>query len=157
MEADGSLMSIQALGSDGEAWAGPLFKNVAHRRPEPNPLHDQPADSLRSLLRLDFCRRRGAWVRVRRPLLPHHRCAALLCCSDFGSVIYIYIYIYCVCVVSPAAADSGHHCADYGANWRRVDVPGMYAFDLSFPPGRNDVGFASALFPTGTSGLVKYS
>lgn len=48
------------------------------------------------------------------------------------------------------------HTADFGESWQVQEVPGVYAFDLSFPPGFVDVGYSVALTPA-ASRLVRYN
>lgn len=52
---------------------------------------------------------------------------------------------------------TGHywHTTDYGDTWQLNEVPGAYAFDLSFGPGQNAVGYSTVLTPA-ASRLARY-
>ena len=51
----------------------------------------------------------------------------------------------------------GHywHTTDYGETWQLNEVEGAYAFDLSFGPGQNAVGYSTVLTPC-MSRLARY-
>jgi hypothetical protein len=52
---------------------------------------------------------------------------------------------------------TGHywHTTDYGETWQLNEVEGAYAFDLSFSPGQNAVGYSTVLTPA-ASRLARY-
>jgi photosystem II stability/assembly factor-like uncharacterized protein len=52
---------------------------------------------------------------------------------------------------------TGHywHTLDYGETWELNELPGAYAFDLSFPPGQNSLGYSTVLTPA-ASALARY-
>ena len=52
---------------------------------------------------------------------------------------------------------TGHywHTTDYGQTWHLHELEGAYAFDLSFSPGQNAVGYSTVLTPA-TSRLARY-
>ena len=47
------------------------------------------------------------------------------------------------------------HSRDFGETWELHTLPGGIAFDMSFPPGQSDAGFATVLGLV-DSGLVQY-
>ena len=53
---------------------------------------------------------------------------------------------------------TGHywHTTDYGETWELNELPGAYAFDLSFPPGQNATGYSTVLTPA-LSRLARYA
>eukprot|EP01043_Picozoa_sp_COSAG02_P054663 COSAG02_NODE_6224_length_3716_cov_4.160354_1_plen_411_part_00 len=53
---------------------------------------------------------------------------------------------------------TGHywHTTDYGETWQLNEVEGAYAFDLSFSPGQNAVGYSTVLTPA-ASRLARYA
>ena len=50
----------------------------------------------------------------------------------------------------------GWHTTDYGETWELNELPGAYAFDLSFPPGQNATGYSTVLTPA-LSRLARYA